>query len=109
MQAGEFVWDQLQEAVLAHNSLHALDHSLSLLPKLKVGVNKCVVEVFVASQLKVSLLVDLGLFISSSLLSLYKPYFSGFIGLKILVDSKFTFERHIRSISHQLLRKLFYV
>ncbi|XP_045597946.2 serine/threonine-protein kinase 11-interacting protein isoform X3 [Procambarus clarkii] len=35
-KAGEFMWEQLQEAALAHNSLHSLDHSLGLLPNLKI-------------------------------------------------------------------------
>ncbi|XP_066962716.1 serine/threonine-protein kinase 11-interacting protein isoform X3 [Macrobrachium rosenbergii] len=44
-KAGEFIWEQLQEAVLAHNSLGALDHSLSLLPKLKIlDLSHCELE-----------------------------------------------------------------
>ncbi|XP_069960971.1 serine/threonine-protein kinase 11-interacting protein isoform X3 [Cherax quadricarinatus] len=44
-KAGEFVWEQLQEAVLSRNSLHTLDHSLSLLPSLKIlDLSHCELE-----------------------------------------------------------------
>ncbi|KAG7176525.1 Serine/threonine-protein kinase 11-interacting protein-like 1 [Homarus americanus] len=44
-KAGEFAWEQLQEAVLAHNSLYSLDHSLSLLPNLKIlDLSHCELE-----------------------------------------------------------------
>ncbi|XP_068203292.1 serine/threonine-protein kinase 11-interacting protein-like isoform X2 [Palaemon carinicauda] len=44
-KAGEFLWEQLQEAVLAHNSLGVLDHSLSLLPRLKIlDLSHCELE-----------------------------------------------------------------
>ncbi|XP_047483140.1 serine/threonine-protein kinase 11-interacting protein-like isoform X5 [Penaeus chinensis] len=44
-KAGEFAWEQLQEAVLAHNALHSLDQSLKLLPNLKVlDLSHCELE-----------------------------------------------------------------
>ncbi|XP_071522690.1 uncharacterized protein [Panulirus ornatus] len=44
-KAGEFAWEQLQEALLAHNTLHSLDHSLSLLPNLKIlDLSHCELE-----------------------------------------------------------------
>ncbi|XP_063608823.1 serine/threonine-protein kinase 11-interacting protein-like isoform X4 [Penaeus indicus] len=44
-KAGEFAWEQLQEAVLAHNALHSLDQSLKLLPSLKVlDLSHCELE-----------------------------------------------------------------
>ncbi|XP_037788373.1 serine/threonine-protein kinase 11-interacting protein-like isoform X5 [Penaeus monodon] len=44
-KAGEFAWEQLQEAVLAHNALHSLDQSLKLLPSLRVlDLSHCELE-----------------------------------------------------------------
>ncbi|XP_042884414.1 serine/threonine-protein kinase 11-interacting protein-like isoform X3 [Penaeus japonicus] len=44
-KASEFAWEQLQEAVLAHNPLHSLDQSLKLLPSLKIlDLSHCELE-----------------------------------------------------------------